>query len=428
MEEQLIASFVNRPIKYKEGMNRYYTGTLKYNNIKKEYYMTNVRNPDKIKTANKHGLIITSISLDNSNEVNRRNNNSASSASSASSSSSSSSSNLNSMTNNLSQNQSSIFPEIKFENINFNNLAGSMENFKKPLNKKIYKKIGIIKGHGSLENSICLVPDNLQLFIPIDKKEPFKHMSLSINDIDSLIDIDQRGNYISGEGGELIYGGTPIMDMLISFTSTYGESRGESKNNSNVLAYSFIGIITKSLSFVPESSRVIAKSPPRNTNGKINHVSIKRESLKDHNDNIISGNIIYGKTLYLSQILNLISNHKKINNTIPSLYILMSCRSYRSNNNVSPRRSPPLMRLKSTGRTYRNIFNNFIEKIFNKLHGDITLKHNSKIRELIINNIIRFIEFNRIETVNFNFLFCYLIGRKDLLDTFMRDYADKLQV
>ena len=73
---------------------------------------------------------------------------------------------------------SNITNEIILSKINRNEQNRSYANAKKKVNK-IYKNkenIGIICGHGaSFLNKICLVPNNLQLFLPTDKGVDFLH-------------------------------------------------------------------------------------------------------------------------------------------------------------------------------------------------------------------------------------------------------------
>ena len=202
--------------------------------------------------------------------------------------------------------------------------------------------------------------------------------------------------------------------MLVKFNPYYGTNGGESKNNENILKYSFTGIITGMLTFQGDSENSISKGKKKSDTTE----SMKLESTKDHNKGIIEN--IYKKQFFLSQILKLISDHKKKNNSIPSLYILISCRNYIDNTFSTPSIDQPLKRFKSVSNDYHNIFDDFCDKINIKLRSDSVT--NPHIIRLLKENIEYFSLTYHIHSINFNLLFFYLINRDDLLVDILRKY------
>jgi ankyrin repeat protein len=165
------------------------------------------------------------------------------------------------------ENSSSAAGELKFnrknneplQNLNFLEVQ-TLEYFKKQhknenINKNVLSEIrklmidpnqGIIMGHGiTLLNEVCLIPDNLVLFFPVEKD-----CSLSSSQIHFVNRKNTRREYVKKklrEGtGKILPGGTIISDMVIDF-ETFSNQDGIPENIENIEYYSYSGIITTNL-------------------------------------------------------------------------------------------------------------------------------------------------------------------------------------
>jgi len=258
---------------------------------------------------------------------------------------------------------------------NFFNRFKYHKNFVNDLkiNKSIVNEndnIGIIKGHGStIKNRICLVPSNLNLFIPINKGHVYAHIPNNAV-YNYLRNQTKRPTFIQSEtNGFIVYGNTPILDMLINFEPYYSIEG----NTNHTKSYSFIGIITQALSFLSKSDSMVKEL---DTKTKINQKflnKIREETTRDYNKDLIDINDLYLKPLFLSEILNIISLYKQhIDAKIPSTYILISCRGYskiNDNNNI-PQISTITRQLSNTD-DYRYTYINFTKNIDDILNTDI---------------------------------------------------------
>lgn len=305
------------------------------------------------------------------------------------------------------------------------------------------KKMGIIKGHGeTIKGRICLVPSNLNLYIPVHKG--FVHQHHPDDNFQTIKYQSRRNEYKQlkdCDNGFMIYGDTPILDMFIDFRPTYPFEKltGEVMKK-YVESYSFIGIITGDLDFFPDYNSCMTKKINKEKSiinnkdikkkefdrGRVGVLEtdklyelLKEETTKSHNEDIIKVDDLYMKQFYLSEILDLISLSKMKNPNIPSTFILMSCRQYSKIEVLNNHPKSSLYRQPSGSNNYHYIYINFTEKVKNKLEILKQFRNrNSTWNEIIscINKSLCF--FNNFKVLPYKWF--------DLLYVFLYDFT-KLQ-
>jgi hypothetical protein len=262
-------------------------------------------------------------------------------------------------------------------------------------NKKI--KVGIIKAHGSiLRDKFCLVPDNLQLIIPIRKGISYCHGN-NLNHSSLLLRETNRRDILSllnEEGCKIILEGTLIHDAILSFSIFYP---GTTNDPTKFTDYSFTGIITSSIfggSF-SSGNRLLRKIIVKQSMNE--YKPLFNEMHNYHNSDIIPSKLLFMKKFYLSEILVIISQYKNKNPhiKIPSLFYLLSCREY---NRSLGDTTANLVRQPSNSQPYISIFYKFFERIKLKLE-----KKNENINQDIL-FILTFLKLNcsiNYKTLNF---------------------------
>jgi len=254
---------------------------------------------------------------------------------------------------------------------------------------------GVIFGHGSqIPELFCIIPNNI-ILRPTTKSGTVSHRDFYERESEDLENLYNRTDRefltFANVYQRYYFPSSLIPNLLVTFKSTYPE------NNS----FSLTGIVTGNINRQEKLIKLMSDKSEE---------QIKSESLKYHNSTInlekdIEGNLtngdIWGKTFYLSDILNAISKHIKQNGNIPQVYILQICRSYPKeydndlneqfcNNyvnytNFSPTILPPsigLLRMKSAGEIMDFMY--FREK-YNKLKQLIQSK-NEKFIENFLNS------------------------------------------
>ena len=126
------------------------------------------------------------------------------------------------------------------------------------INKNVLNKIirleddinqGLLCGHGlTLKDEVCLIPDNLALFFPVEKGEILYSIDTGFN---FLKEKNKRKNIVKKKSengtGKILLGGTIISDILINFNSFYGDNGYGVGDMKNIISYSHTGIITGDL-------------------------------------------------------------------------------------------------------------------------------------------------------------------------------------
>jgi len=312
-------------------------------------------------------------------------------------------------------------------------------------NSFLSKKQGIIICHGEiLDNEICRIPDNIYLFMPVPKNVGFSFNDIKIR---GMQNIENRGNIVlnsTAEKGRIIPQQTVIQDMLLQFYSVFDINKNIPDDPTKIALYSYTGIITSNLHILGQLNNSTSTSkftpiytlPPDYFNNKSKTQNlinkIKRDSLKSHNNSIISN--IWGKQIRLSEILYHISIAYKNNNSLPQLYHLYCCRNIKLNGNVTYRSMPPkLIRdsSKSSPKYFEDLYN-FCEKIEEKLkhiqnlNSNITSPGYGNIIILINKIILVFKEKCKINIHCFNFLYYFLKGNCLMMIDIYKEYSDNI--
>lgn len=290
--------------------------------------------------------------------------------------------------------------KIKYEELNSNHNQ-KIRSIKR--NKSL--NIGIIKAHGTiLTDKFCLVPDNLQLIIPIQKGISYTHNTeerIALDHSNFLLKKNNRKYLVSDPnngGSKIILGNTLIHDALLYFSIFYP---GTTDNPNEFTHYSFTGIITKSIvggSFTSGSTIIKRINEPNRQNSMKKYKPLFDEMSNYHNSNIIPSELLFMKKFYLSEILIIISEYKKRNPSveIPSLFYLLSCRNY---NRPLGNSSGNLVRQPSNSPEYISIFYEFCKRIELKLEKC----KNSNLQQDVL-YVLRFLKSNHsinYETLNF---------------------------
>lgn len=314
------------------------------------------------------------------------------------------------------------------------------------------KKMGIIKGHGvTVKERICLVPSNLNLYIPVHKGFVHKHCS---NDNFQTIKFQSHRNEYKQlkdcDNGFMIYGDTPILDMLIQFSPTYPfKSFTGEVIKGYVDSYSFIGIISGDLDFLPDNNYCMTKEMKKEesimSNRDINKKVIqeglvgvkktkklydllKKETTMSHDNSIIKIDDLYMKYFYLSEILDLISLSRKINSNIPSTFILMSCRQYSEGEILNNLPLASLSRQESGSSNFHYIYINFTVRVKKKLEILKQFKNKSKSTWidiiLCINKCLDFFDnFKALPYKWFDLLYIFLYDYPKLKDFYLANIS-----
>ena len=325
---------------------------------------------------------------------------------------------------------------------NITSITSLIEEYTKDKSKKSSikrEKIGLIKGHGIIiPNRICLVPSNLQLYIPVDNGNDLIYGNENSKWYTSCIRRpSNRQEYINKLNRKtkkriIINGDTPVLDILITFDPTF---TGKGKPHGLFNAYSSVGIITDELkpltkwTYLPhiegneddEFSATLGLNIPKQ-NELLSH--LEQFTTCSHNNRIIPTSELYRKSLRLSEILNKISLYKRDNPrlNIPSKFMLMVCRSNPEFklNNIDYTPISTLHTTNYTNISYSHLYQNFTFNLFDKLKKDINIKKNKKLYKCIYMSLIYLIKNKRIYGINFDLLFLYLINGN--VEIFYKEY------
>jgi len=169
---------------------------------------------------------------------------------------------------NTNNNSSSSISRIKLKknliespkNLNFIDID-TLEYFKQQhknngINKNVLTEIrklmiddnqGMITGHGAtLPNEVCLIPDNLALFFPVQKSCILYSSELNFNNRKNTRKklVNKK---LKNKTGKILPGGTIISNMIINFERTWNNTSKPPLNRKDIVRYSYGGIITKNL-------------------------------------------------------------------------------------------------------------------------------------------------------------------------------------
>lgn len=317
------------------------------------------------------------------------------------------------------------------------------------------KPFGLIRAHGqSLTNKPFQVPLNLDICLPIKKGEDYDHSNFrnvhekfkrksKLNNLKTYFtDSESNSKY------RIIKGGTIILDMCLSFCPFYGIDGIGINKIKDIARFSKCGIIFNPQNFNSLNADFSSKTsydsiqklsqssieklqPSYSNKSEQNRIlyKLQTETTKLHDNNIIPVELLYNKIFFLSDILTLLSSYKK-HIDIPDLYYIFSCRGYKINKNNSEllpvSRPHPLIRSNSMNITYKDLFEDFCEKILLKIQHYKNMNNNiiiniNKQRLDTISILTQFLmRFNTIENHQFNYLIAFLQDNKDLFEEIER--------